>query len=119
MLESHGVLMPPPGSGSAIPNDENHVNSGCIVRKTTAQNIHLVKPPPMTNAVEPSCRRAMPASTSETNAADGASRSSNKMTSFSSCGVGIVSLSKSRFALKVWQAAVWHAGTCPDYLPVS
>src|SRR5579872_2329229 len=106
MVASQGVLMPPLGSGRAIPKDENQVSNGCRVRNTTAQNIHFVKPPPMTNAVEPSCRKATPASTRETNAADGASKRSNEMTSFSSCGVCIVSLSKLVFALRFWQAAV-------------
>ena len=42
----------------------------------------------------------MPASTSEIKAAEGASSSSNEMTSFSSCGIGIVScLEESHFAL--------------------
>ena len=86
---SHGVLIPPFGSGKAIPNEENHVKSGWSVRNTTAQNIHLVKLPPIANVVAPSCRRAMPASSSEIKAAEGASSSSNEMTSFSSCGIGI------------------------------
>src|SRR6266496_2151662 len=89
MLASHGVLMPPPGRGILIPNEENHVSSGCSVRNTTAQNIHFVKPPPMANTVPPSRRKVTPASTSETRAADGASKSRSEMTSFSSCGVGI------------------------------
>src|SRR5579872_3600715 len=101
MLASHGVPIPPLGRGRAIPKDENHVRSGCRVRNTTAQNIHFVKPPPITNAVEPSCRSAMPASTRETNAADGASRRSNEMTSFNSCGVCIVLLSSFAFHVEV------------------
>src|SRR5579864_8378234 len=101
MLASHGVPIPPLGRGRAIPKDENHVRSGCRVRNTTAQNIHFVKPPPITNAVEPSCRSAIPASTRETNAADGASRRSNEMTSFSSCGVCIVPLSRFAFNVEV------------------
>src|SRR5581483_8083444 len=89
MLESHEVLIPPLGKGKAIPNDENQVKSGCRVRNTTAQNIHLVKLPPIANAAVPSCRKAIPASTSDSKAADGASRSSREITSFSNCGVGI------------------------------
>src|SRR6266852_1420048 len=89
MLASHGVLIPPPGGGILIPNEENQVSSGCSVRNTTAQNIHFVKPPPMANTVPPSRRRVTPASTSETRAADGASRSKTEMMSLSSCGVGI------------------------------
>ena len=50
---SHGVLIPPFGSGKAIPNEENHVKSGWSVRNTTAQNIHLVNPPPIANASVP------------------------------------------------------------------
>src|SRR5713226_7523633 len=89
MLASHGVPIPPPGRGILIPNEENQVSRGCSVRNTTAQNIHFVKPPPMANTVPPSRRRVNPASTSETRAADGASKSRSEMTSFSSCGVGI------------------------------
>src|SRR6266568_3523125 len=89
MLASHGVLIPPPGRGILIPNEENQVSSGCSVRNTTAQNIHFVKPPPIANTVPPSRRRVTPASTSETRAADGASNSKSEMTSLSSCGVGI------------------------------
>ena len=89
MLASHGVLIPPPGRGILIPNEENQVSSGCSVRNTTAQNIHFVKPPPIANTVPPSRRRVTPASTSETRAADGASKSKSEMTSLSSCGVGI------------------------------
>src|SRR2546425_13321307 len=89
MLASHGVLIPSPGKGILIPNEENQVNRGCRVRNTTAQNIHFVKPPPMANTVPPSRRRVTPASTSETSAADGASNSKSEMTSLSSCGVGI------------------------------
>src|SRR5258708_15778313 len=89
MAASHGVVIPPPGKGILIPNEENQVNRGCRVRNTTAQNIHFVKPPPMANTVPPSRRRVTPASTSETSAADGASNSKSEMTSFSSCGVGI------------------------------
>src|SRR5579863_10495401 len=118
MLASQGVLIPPLGRGRAIPKDENHVRRGCRVRNTTAQNIHFVKPPPITNAVEPSCRSAMPASTRETNAADGASRRSNEMTSFSSCGVSIVSLSKLSSMLRFWQAALSPSGASADYLPI-
>src|SRR5207244_1755402 len=65
MLASHGVLIPPPGRGILIPNEENQVSSGCSVRNTTAQNIHFVKPPPMANTVPPSRRRVTPASTAE------------------------------------------------------
>src|ERR1700731_2342262 len=89
MLASHGVLIPPPGKGILIPNDENQVNSGCRGINRTAQNIHFVKPPPMANTVPPSRRRVTPASTSETSAADGASNSKSEMISFSNCGVGI------------------------------
>ena len=89
MLASHGVLIPPPGRGILIPNEENQVSSGCSVRNTTAQNIHFVNPPPIANTVPPSRRRVTPASTSETRAADGASKSKSEMTSLSSCGVGI------------------------------
>src|SRR5579864_2741732 len=89
MLASHGVLIPPPGRGILIPNEENNVSRGCSVRNTTAQNIHFVNPPPIANTVPPSRRRVTPASTSETSAADGASKSKSETTSLSSCGVGI------------------------------
>src|ERR1700756_5255797 len=89
MLAIQGVLIPPPGRGILIPNEENQVSNGCNVRNTTAQNIHFVKPPPIANTVPPSRRRVTPASTSETSAADGASKSKSEMTSLSSCGVGI------------------------------
>src|SRR6266545_5007393 len=89
MLEIQGVLIPPLCKGRAMPNDENQVKSGCRVRNTIAQNIHLVKLPPIANAVVPSCRKATPASTNDNRAADGASRSNSEMTSFSNCGVGI------------------------------
>src|ERR1051326_5099094 len=102
MLESHGVLIPPLGKGKAIPNDENQVKSGCRVRNTTAQNIHLVNVPPIASAAVPSCRKAIPASTIDSRAADGASRSSKEMTSFSSCGVGIAFIS-----FVIWHCALW------------
>src|ERR1051326_6982135 len=102
MLESHGVLIPPLGKGKAIPNDENQVKSGCRVRNTTAQNIHLVNVPPIASAAVPSCRKAIPASTIDSRAADGASRSSKEMTSFRSCGMGIAFIS-----FVIWHCALW------------
>src|SRR5271167_4991511 len=73
---SHDVPIPPPGSGTATPNERNQLSSGVRVRKTTDQNIHLVKPPPIRKLVPPSRRRLIPASTSETNAAGVASANS-------------------------------------------
>src|SRR5271169_1083870 len=55
----------------------------------TAQNIHLVKPPPMANVIVPSRRRLTPASTRDSRAADGASKSRTEIMSLSSCGVAI------------------------------
>src|SRR5437870_4764977 len=87
---SHEVLMPPPGSGTATPNELNQIKSGCKVRNTTHQNIHFEKPPPRTNVIPPpSLRKLIPPSTRQTTAAAGASRSSTLMMSFKSCGVGI------------------------------
>src|SRR6266496_166150 len=107
MFESHGVLIPPLGRGKAIPNDENQVKSGCRVRNTTAQNIHLVNLPPIASAAVPSCRKAIPASTIDSRAADGARRSSKEITSFSSCGVGIafISFVTCHYALWFWSVA--------------
>src|SRR5437667_3677902 len=88
---NHDVLTPPPGSGTATPNELNQIKSGCRVRKTTHQNIHFEKPPPRTKVTPPpSLRKLIPPSTRQTTAAAGASRSSTLMMSFKSWGVGIV-----------------------------
>src|SRR5438046_10746716 len=87
---SHEVLMPPPGSGTATPNELNHVKSACKVRNTTHQNIHLEKPPPSTNVIPPpSLRKLIPPSTRQTTAAAGASRSSTLLRSYRRCGAGM------------------------------
>ena len=71
------------------PNEVNQLSSGWKVRKTTAQNIHFVNPPPIAKVIVPSRRRLTPASTSDSKAADGASSSRTEITSLSSCGVAI------------------------------
>src|SRR5215469_6028943 len=96
---SQVVEIPPDGRGTATPNEVNQLSSGCKVRKTTAQNIHFVNPPPIAKVSVPSRRRLTLASTSESIAADGASSKRTEITSFSSCGVPIfvnlVSLARS------------------------
>src|SRR6266852_256322 len=94
MLANQPVLIPPPGSGTPTPNEGNQLSRGWSVRKTIAQNIHFVKLPPIANVVTPSRRRLIPASTSDRNAADGASKSSSEITSFRSWGVCITSTSR-------------------------
>jgi len=44
---SQGVPIPPPGSATPTPNVLNQPRSDWSVAKTTAQNIHFVKPPPI------------------------------------------------------------------------
>src|SRR5208283_916853 len=88
-LASHPVEIPPLGSGTGTPNEVNQLSSGWSVRNTTAQNIHLVNPPPMANVIVPSRRRLTPAITRDSSAADGASKSRTEIMSLSSCGVAI------------------------------
>src|ERR1019366_5735894 len=102
---SHDVPIPPPGTGTLIPNELNQLSSGVKVRKTTDQNIHLVKPPPIRKLVPPSRRRLIPARTSETSAAGVASRSRVLMTSFKSCGTATV-FSRLLSTQEIW-GSVW------------
>ncbi len=44
---SHEVPIPPAGNGVATPNEVNHPSRGPSVTNTIAQNIHLVKLPPI------------------------------------------------------------------------
>src|SRR5437879_13893577 len=91
-LASHSVAMPlgeteGRGRGTATPNEVNQLRSGCSVRKTTAQNIHFVNPPPIANVIVAARRRLTPASTSDSIAADGAGSSSAETTSSCKCEV--------------------------------
>ena len=95
---SYDVPIPPPGSGTATPNELNQLRSGVKVRNTTDQNIHLVKPPPIRKLVPPSRRRLIPARTSETSAAGVANANSVLMMSFSSCGTAMLLCSLLRAA---------------------
>src|SRR6266542_5216108 len=88
-FDNQPVAIPPDGSGTATPNAVNQLSSGCRVRKTTAQNIHFVNPPPMAKVIVPSRRRFTPASTKDRTAAEGASSSRTEMMSFSNCGACI------------------------------
>ena len=81
--------MPPLGNGTGTPNEVNQLKRGCSVRNMTAQNIHLVNPPPMANVIVPSRRKLTPAITRDSSAADGASKSRTEIMSLSSCGVAI------------------------------
>src|SRR5262249_30727783 len=81
--------MPDDGNCVDTPNEPNQLNSGCRVKKITAQNTHFVNPPPMVKVIVPSRLRLSPASTKDRTAADGAKNSSTEMTSFSNCGAGI------------------------------
>src|SRR6266536_6144265 len=88
-VESQPVAIPPDGSCVETPNEPNQLSSGWRVRKITAQNTHLVKPPPMAKVIVPSRRRLTPASTKDRTAADGANSSRTEMTSLSNCGADI------------------------------
>ena len=82
---------PPPGSGTLTPKEVDQLSRGWSVRKTTAQNIHFVKPPPITKlAPPPSRRRLMPASTRHRKAVEGASSNKTFTISFKSCGTAMV-----------------------------
>src|SRR5208337_3569194 len=84
-VESQELATPPPGSGTLTPNELNQLSSGWRVRKTTAQNIHFVKPPPIRKLVPPpSRRRLMPANTKHSKAAEGASSNKTFTMSFKS-----------------------------------
>src|SRR6266404_4240810 len=71
---SHEVPIPPAGNGVATPNELNHPSRGPSVTNTIAQNIHLVKLPPMRNVVPPSRLKLIPARIKATREAAGASR---------------------------------------------
>src|SRR2546427_4187993 len=88
-LETQPVAMPPDGSCVETPNELNQLSSGWRVRKITAQNIHLVNPPPMAKVIVPSRLRLTPASTKDRTAAEGADSSRTEMTSLSNCRAGI------------------------------
>src|SRR5215469_8989027 len=88
-VERQPVASPPDGSGEVIPNEVNHPSRGWRVTKNTAQNIHLVNPPPMVKVMVPSRRRLIPANTKDRTAAEGASSSKTEMRSSSTGGVGM------------------------------
>src|SRR5258708_35762211 len=65
---SQGVPIPPPGSATPTPNVLNQPRSDWRVAKTTAQNIHFVKHPPIMKELHTSRPRLIPANTSESRA---------------------------------------------------
>src|SRR5215469_2887190 len=105
------VAIPLDGSGTATPNAVNQLSSGCKVRKTTAQNIHFVNPPPIAKVIVPSRRRLTPASTNDSSAAEGANSKRTEITSFKSCGVPICRYSRELETWLLTDCAV-HAA-CP------
>src|SRR6266567_342402 len=86
---SQEVPIPPEGNGAATPNELNHPTRGTSVTNTTTQNIHFVNPPPIRNVVPPSRLKLIPARTSATREAAGASCKRTWMMSFKSCGTTI------------------------------
>src|SRR5207245_11640798 len=58
----------------------NKLSNSWRVKRMTAQNIHLVNPPPIAKVMVPSRRRLTPANTKDRTAADGANSSRTEMT---------------------------------------
>ena len=79
--------MPPPSEGTLTPELLNQMSSPGRVTNITAQNIHLVNPPPIAKFTRR--RRLIPASTRHKSAAEGARSIITFAMSVRSCGVCI------------------------------